>query len=102
MTTRRLNQDGLELFFGCTRQISGPHDHPDAVNFMYRFKKFLLGKEVTLVSYKSNVNIADDNDVCFSADEAVRKTEAEYDRELSLEICLTSLFFRNVDLSFTY
>lgn len=35
--TQRLNQDYLENFLGCIRQMSGPHDHPDALNFKYRF-----------------------------------------------------------------
>lgn len=54
--TRKLNQDCLEFFFGCIRQMGSTHDHPDAVSFKYRLKKLMIGKEVALVSEKSNVS----------------------------------------------
>ena len=53
--TRRLNQDCLEHFFGCIRQMGSLNDHPDAVNFKHRFKKYLLGRDASLLSDKSNV-----------------------------------------------
>lgn len=59
--TRRLNQDGLEHFFGIIRQMNGCYDHPDAVNFKYRFKKYLLGRQVVLLSNKTNSSASDEN-----------------------------------------
>lgn len=41
--TTRLNQDCLEHFFACIRQMSRPHDHPNAVSFKYRLVT-LVGK----------------------------------------------------------
>ena len=43
--TRKLNQDVLEHFFGCCRQMSGHHDHPGAVSYKYRMRKLLLEKK---------------------------------------------------------
>lgn len=39
--TRKLNEDCLEEIFGGIRQMSGPHDHPDAVTFKHRLKKYV-------------------------------------------------------------
>lgn len=39
--TRKLNEDCLEEIFGGIRQMSGPHDHPDAVTFKHRLNKYV-------------------------------------------------------------
>lgn len=99
--TQRLNQDSLEHFFGCIRQMSGPHDHPNAVDFKHRLKKFLLGREVSLVSEKNNSSSTDENSECLSRElVAVQNSDKDkivHERELALEICLTSLAFKNMD-----
>ena len=48
--TTKLNQDCLDNFFACIRQMSGFSDHPDAINFKFRLKKYLLGKEVVIAT----------------------------------------------------
>lgn len=98
--TRRLNQDCLENLFGCIRQMGSTHDHPDAVSFKYRLKKIMLGREVALVSEKSNVS--QNEELCDSFLAKVpSKTQSKSDsrdRELALEICLTSLLFKDMEL----
>ena len=59
--TQRLNQDCLESFFGCIRQMSGSHDHPDAVNFKFRIRKFLLGKDMKLPSENTNSDLENED-----------------------------------------
>ena len=51
--TRRLNQDPLEHFFGCIRQMNGPQDNPNSVTFKFCLRKYLLGKDIALVSDKT-------------------------------------------------
>lgn len=99
--TRRLNQDCLESFFGCIRQMSGPHDHPDSLSFKYRLKKFLLGRDIVLLSDKTNTcNMGQNHDPVSSAlvtNTGNNESESGAERKLALEICLTSMFFKNLD-----
>ena len=39
MCTRRLNQDCLENFFGCIRQLNGQNDHPNPTQFRHAYRK---------------------------------------------------------------
>lgn len=56
--TYRLNQDVLENFFATIRVKGGLHDHPDPLEFRYRLRSYILGRnEGTLSSY---TNVADD------------------------------------------
>lgn len=102
--TQRLNQDCLEHFFGCIRQISGAQDHPDAVNFKYRLKKLLLGRETVLVNNKPNSSTNNENCDNVFCDLISSKTVYENDKhkefELALEFCLTSHLFKNLDFDF--
>lgn len=47
--------------FGCIRQVRGPHDHPDALNFEFWLEKYLFGKDIPLLSDKANCSISDEN-----------------------------------------
>lgn len=53
--THRLNQDVLENFFGAIRAKGGLHDHPDALEFRYRLRSYLLGRNEGSLSSFSNV-----------------------------------------------
>lgn len=44
LLTYRLNQDVLENFFGVIRSKGGLHDHPDRLEFMYRLRSYILGR----------------------------------------------------------
>lgn len=98
--TTRLNQDCLEHFFGCIRQMSGPQDHPDAVNFKHRLRKYVLGRDVRLVSEKTN--ICEDEKETHVLDKTVpgetSKHDDQSDSELALEICLTTLVFKDLEV----
>ena len=96
--TQRLNQDCLEHFFGCMRQMNGPYDHPNAVEFKYRMRTLLLGKNVKIMSEKTNTNEKFNNQdmlTNISANEIKKKQAKE--RELALEVCLTSLLFKDLE-----
>ena len=96
--TRKLNQDCLERFFGCIRQMSGPHDHPDSVTFKKRLKKYVLGKDARLLSDINNVGQDNDDGKCLREVMTNSKIKDSYDRELDLELCTTSLIFENMDM----
>ena len=53
--TYRLNQDPLESFFGIIRAIGGLHDHPTALEFKFRLRNYLLGRNETILSQATNV-----------------------------------------------
>lgn len=42
--TYRLNQDVLEHFFGALRSKGGLYDHPSTLEFRYRLRNYILGK----------------------------------------------------------
>ena len=86
MLTARLNQDCLEHFFGCIRQMHGTHDHPNAVNFKFRIKRLLLGKNIQVVSDKCNVApIAESSFEPVSVNELAKEKE----KDIALELYLT-------------
>lgn len=115
--TRRLNQDVLEHFFGCIRQMSGNFDHPNPVSFKYRLRKFLLGKEVCLMSEKCNSSRVVESVECISSNDILIKpspctskgkspenpcitpstTELSSNSSLSYELCLTSMLFKDFE-----
>lgn len=44
LLTYRLNQDVLENFFGTIRSKGGLYDHPNRLEFMYRLRSYILGR----------------------------------------------------------
>lgn len=53
--TYRLNQDVLENFFGAIRSKGGLYDHPDAIEFKYRLRSYILGRNEGSFSAFGNV-----------------------------------------------
>lgn len=53
--TYRLNQDVLENFFGAIRSKGGLHDHPNSLEFKYRLRSYILGKNKGSYSNADNV-----------------------------------------------
>lgn len=53
--TYRLNQDVLENFFGIIRSKGGLHDHPDCLEFKYRLRSYILGKNQGPLGENANV-----------------------------------------------
>lgn len=64
--TRRLNQDVLENFFGVIRAKGGLHDHPTSLEFKYRLRSYVLGKNEGAYSDFSNVEVDDTPDIPLS------------------------------------
>lgn len=66
LLTRRLNQDVIENFFGIIRAKGGLHDHPSPLEFKYRLRSYILGKNEGAYSEYSNVEVDDTPDVPLS------------------------------------
>ena len=93
--TQRLNQDCLEHFFGCIRQMHGTYDHPNPVEFKFRLKTLLLGRDIKVVSEKVNTGTKE-SELSEESVSAAKESKIN-DREVALELCLTSQLFRNID-----
>ncbi|KAL1487917.1 hypothetical protein ABEB36_015302 [Hypothenemus hampei] len=63
LLTYRLNQDVLENFFGAIRTKGGLHDHPDALQFKYRLRSYMLGRNEGSLSSFGNVEEDDTPDI---------------------------------------
>lgn len=63
LLTYRLNQDVLENFFGVIRGKGGLHDHPDPLEFKYRLRSYILGRNEGSLSAAGNVEIDNTPDV---------------------------------------
>ena len=93
--TYRLNQDGLEHFFGYLRQMGALYQHPNPVQVKYRVRSYLLGKNCELVG--SNYNTEKENkEVSLSEmtypDAAVSSDSSE-DVSLESELMLSAMLF---------
>lgn len=85
LLTYRLNQDVLEIFFGAIRSKGGLHDHPDALEFKYRLRSYILGRnECSLSSYGNteedptpDLPIIDDINLCGKYFSSVDNQESE-------------------------
>ena len=88
LLTYRLNQDPLELFFGVMRAKGGLYDHPSCLQFKYRLRSFILGKNESIISEHANIEIDKSaerkmpiNEQLFKknkSDEAMTASESEY------------------------
>jgi hypothetical protein len=54
LLTYRLNQDVLENFFGAIRTKAGLYDHPDPLEFRYRLRSYILGRNYGTLSDAGN------------------------------------------------
>ena len=57
--TTRVNQDVLESFFSCLRDMGGGNSHPSPVDTISRIRKLCVSKNVDYVLDNSNVEQAD-------------------------------------------
>lgn len=100
--TRKLNQDCLEHFFGCIRQMEGTYEHPNCITFKHRLKKLLLGKEAKLLAPKTCCNEEEFEpfaSVRFYAGKGNSNEDLSYDQSaLSQELCLTAMIFKDIEL----
>lgn len=66
LLSRRINQDVIENFFGVIRAKGGLHDHPSPLEFKYRMRSYILGKNEGSYSEYSNVEADDTPDIPLS------------------------------------
>ncbi|KAL1487972.1 hypothetical protein ABEB36_015353 [Hypothenemus hampei] len=55
LLTYQLNQDPLEGLFSVIRAIGGLHDHPSALQFKYRLRNYLIGRNDEIMSDSANI-----------------------------------------------
>lgn len=55
LLTYNLNQDPLEGLFSIMRAIGGLYDHPSALQFKYRLRKYLMGRNDEIISDSANI-----------------------------------------------
>nr|CAH7725047.1 unnamed protein product [Callosobruchus chinensis] len=61
--TSRLNQDVLENFFSYIRGMGGPNEHPSPIDFKYRLRWYILGKNSSAI-FTENRNTMETDDSC--------------------------------------
>nr|CAH7744568.1 unnamed protein product [Callosobruchus chinensis] len=61
--TSRLNQDVLENFFSYIRGMGGPNEHPSPMDFKYRLRWYILGKNSSAI-FTENRNTMETDDSC--------------------------------------
>lgn len=98
--TARLNQDALEHFFGCLRQIGGTtHQHPSPVQVKYRIRSYLLGKHTDFFGCNSNIQTGtSDPSISESSLFETRKSQTG-DQNLDEELTLSAMLFSAYNLS---
>lgn len=102
--TYRLNQDGLEHFYGYLRQMGSSHQHPSAVQVKFRLRAYLLGKNCELVG--SNYNTEKENGDVSLSEMSFPKSSADHceidntEKEtIESELLLSAMLF-STDQSF--
>lgn len=89
--TSRLNQDVVENFFSYIRGMGGQNDHPNPLDFKYRLKWYILGKNSTAV-FTENKNTEDTTDQCL-----LQPLEVVTDILDNDTVCLTQSMFSNLN-----
>ena len=101
--TYRLNQDGLEHFFGYIRQMGSAYDHPSPLSFKHRVRAHLLGKDSKLMGSKYNV-ITENNDVPMISDSfskdmlSISDSENSVTDSLQNELSLSAVILTNLHI----
>lgn len=73
LLTAKLNQDVLENLFSFIRSMGRTNDHPDALQFKYRMRWFIMGKHSsTMLSVKTNT--APDTEECMTSNNHILKS----------------------------
>ena len=83
--------------------MNGTNDHPNAVNFKYRLRKLLLGKDVHLLSKKTSTENEDNLDCSLNASliEEENEKPSYTERDLAIELFMTSNIFKDMDIDDT-
>lgn len=84
--TTRLNQDVLENFFAYIRGMGGPNDHPSPLDFKYRLRWYILGRNSAAI-FTENRNTLESDESCL-----LNVFQETKDEE---EICITQEMLAN-------
>lgn len=104
LLTSRLNQDGLEHFFGLMRQMGGCYEYPSPVSVKHRLRSYLLGKDSTLLGEKYNSKDNGNPESKFanmtegSFTELNTCNEMSSDCELEKELCVSAMLFSSLQM----
>ncbi|VEN43569.1 unnamed protein product [Callosobruchus maculatus] len=93
--TSRLNQDVLENFFSYIRGIGGANDHPSPLEFRYRLRWYILGKNSATI-FTLNTNTEDTLEPCL-----LKALERQSQNEVTEELCLTNNILSNLGQNMT-
>lgn len=101
--TYRLNQDIIEHFFGCLRQMGVCHQHPSPVDVKYRIRKYLLGKNTDLMGGNYNTERHNDDtsmSQAYFSESSGHQSETTHHgntEELDKELLLSAMLFSSLD-----
>nr|CAH7712823.1 unnamed protein product [Callosobruchus chinensis] len=93
--TSRLNQDVLENVFSYIRGTGGANDHPSPLEFRYRLRWYILGKNSAAI-FTSNTNTEDTLEPCL-----LKALERQSQNEVTEELCLTNNILSNLGQNMT-
>jgi hypothetical protein len=90
--TFRLNQDVLEKHFAYIRGMGGSNDHPSPLDFQYRLKWFILGKNSASVLTNNQNTSSQSTEQCFlKVDDCIAADDGH-----PVELCVTQELFVNI------
>lgn len=91
--TARLNQDVLENLFAYIREMGGANDHPSPLDFTYRLRWYILGKNSAAI-FTENRNTLETGESFLL--NVLDETRPSTDKSESEDICLTKKMFSNL------
>lgn len=95
--TYNLNQDPLEGLFSVMRAIGGLHDHPSALQFKYRLRNYLMGRNDEIIS--DSANVEQDN---ITSDQPSTSTSTILDEVQNLDLQVFNYRFNHHDINLIY
>lgn len=86
--------------------MTNRYEHPNPVNYKHRLRTFLLGKEVSLMSEKTNSSRLEENSACLASGSftknpcSMSKTAGLSNADLAIELCLTTMvLLKDIDFN---
>lgn len=79
--THRLNQNGLESFFGTVRLNEGANDHPSALEALNRIRWIIMGRNLSNIA--ENTNTDDNTTDEFITQAILKRTKITVENEKS-------------------
>lgn len=99
LLTYNLNQDPLEGLFSIIRAIGGLYDHPTALQFKYRLRNYLMGRNDEIISESANVDqIGDTANLAIASVSGISNLHA-YENDVDDSEIVTGQMFGTLDLT---